>query len=686
MNNFCDLNQLSKKELVERCLRLQNESKAKERSTTAWIEALTPVAFANQDTRKSLTKGLQLILEASEMDGGYIHVLNQKKHVLELRACLGLSERAEEALKTIREGERIPGRVLQKREALVAANFSEVSDISGKITQGRKQMLHAGFPLTWKGNPLGTLTVVSRRYKTLSERHASILKALSQFIGMILQNSTLFDIVSQGKQQWENAIDFVSDLIVICDGNFRITRINKAILDRFGLPLEDAIGKECFELLYDGQPLPLSKERLGRMLRKGVTFSEEVSSSRWGGIFSIAVSPVMTFGKLVRSIHVVREITQEKALEKDREQLAHKVALFAPGMITIDAEGRICSWDSGTKSILGYEEEEVKGKPLSTVFSSPEAETLFQRLRKEGGVLDFDTVPIAKGGDSIPVSPTASTSQNRGESQEQITLFVRTIRKQQKNGLILAQSVRSTAIREACANMSLKLGNRLEGLLTHIDRFDKGVSDPQDITAQLEQVVAHARSLQKILCQLHQFAEPSPRNKLKPLESARLIEGILEMIERKWSLLFRTRHIEFKINPDQRSLPPLQGDLPELLDVFDRLIENAVQAMPNGGEIVLRTRTDRHWVDFILIDDGVGMRSEETERVFDPLFTTHAENIGLGLSIVQGIILRHHGEVRLESSPSEGTRIVVSLPAVLDPPANNPPKSGLSPPNQQHSP
>ncbi len=79
---------------------------------TSLIEGLTTVVRTDQDMAKSLTKGLQLILKASHMDGGYIHLLDPEANTLRLRACLGLAKRTEKELNTVRDGEKVPGQVL----------------------------------------------------------------------------------------------------------------------------------------------------------------------------------------------------------------------------------------------------------------------------------------------------------------------------------------------------------------------------------------------------------------------------------------------------------------------------------------------------------------------------------------------------------------------------------------------
>jgi len=310
MNLFSLLEQKEKKELYERFHHLQEALENQKLATNRCIEALAEIASVDQSLTESLNKGLRLVLQASHLDAGCIHILDQEKRVLKLKASLGLSSRTEGELETLGMGEKIPGQVLQKGEALFTAESAKITDFSGDISPETQRVLLAGFPLKWKDKTLGVLTVMSKNDKRFSEDDLEILENVSRYMAVIVQNLILFDIISQGKSQWEIAVDSIPDLVLICDPEFRIIKINKTIFDRFYLPLEEAIGKECFELLYDGQSLPITRNEMERMLKRGVTHLLEVTAPRWKGMFSIIVSPILSLGEFVGSIHVIKEITQ----------------------------------------------------------------------------------------------------------------------------------------------------------------------------------------------------------------------------------------------------------------------------------------------------------------------------------------------------------------------------------------
>jgi signal transduction histidine kinase len=111
------------------------------------------------------------------------------------------------------------------------------------------------------------------------------------------------------------------------------------------------------------------------------------------------------------------------------------------------------------------------------------------------------------------------------------------------------------------------------------------------------------------------------------------------------------------------ALPRLLGQAAELREVLTNLLLNAIEAMPKGGEITLRTWAEADAVGVAVSDTGVGMTAEVQRRVFDPFFTTKgARGTGLGLSVSQAIIKAHDGTLTVDSGPDCGTTFVITLP------------------------
>jgi len=102
-----------------------------------------------------------------------------------------------------------------------------------------------------------------------------------------------------------------------------------------------------------------------------------------------------------------------------------------------------------------------------------------------------------------------------------------------------------------------------------------------------------------------------------------------------------------------------------LREVLTNIVFNAIEAMPEGGTIMLSSQSHGNWVEVRIRDTGTGMPEEVRKRIFDPFFTTKGvTNSGLGLSVSYGIVKRHGGEILVESEPGKGTTFILHLPLI----------------------
>jgi two-component system NtrC family sensor kinase len=118
------------------------------------------------------------------------------------------------------------------------------------------------------------------------------------------------------------------------------------------------------------------------------------------------------------------------------------------------------------------------------------------------------------------------------------------------------------------------------------------------------------------------------------------------------------------------ALPDITGDFDQLQQVCTNLILNAIQAMPGGGKLTLRTSIDKDYEKIEVSDTGYGISPENMRKLFTPFFTTKqaVKGVGLGLAVSYGIIQRHHGRIEVQSKEKEGTTFTVYLPLKIEEP------------------
>ncbi len=110
------------------------------------------------------------------------------------------------------------------------------------------------------------------------------------------------------------------------------------------------------------------------------------------------------------------------------------------------------------------------------------------------------------------------------------------------------------------------------------------------------------------------------------------------------------------------NLPMVMVDADQIRQVFVNIVINAQQAMPEGGRLAIKARSSGEFVEVEFADTGCGIPESAINKIFDPLFTTKAKGIGLGLSVCQSILERHGGNIQVESHVGKGTTFTVSLP------------------------
>ncbi len=111
---------------------------------------------------------------------------------------------------------------------------------------------------------------------------------------------------------------------------------------------------------------------------------------------------------------------------------------------------------------------------------------------------------------------------------------------------------------------------------------------------------------------------------------------------------------------------PVSADPVLLRRVIENLVLNAIDAMPQGGQLTFRTTVRDKRAVFELSDTGAGLTSEECERLFTPYYTTKQHGTGLGLAIAQSVVSDHHGTITVSSRKNEGTTFHIELPLYGD--------------------
>src|SRR4030042_5816190 len=159
------------------------------------------------------------------------------------------------------------------------------------------------------------------------------------------------------------------------------------------------------------------------------------------------------------------------------------------------------------------------------------------------------------------------------------------------------------------------------------------------------------------------FVRPPNIVRFIGVEINELISVVINII----SHIFESESKKIKIIRDiEPRLPQIYADYEEIKQVFLNIVKNAFEAMPEGGKFTIRARLksdSQENIEIAFIDDGIGVKKENLDRIFNPFFTTKIRGTGLGLALCRRIIVeRHHGKIYIESEENKGTTVKVELP------------------------
>ncbi|MGV3483721.1 MAG: protoglobin domain-containing protein [Planctomycetaceae bacterium] len=182
-------------------------------------------------------------------------------------------------------------------------------------------------------------------------------------------------------------------------------------------------------------------------------------------------------------------------------------------------------------------------------------------------------------------------------------------------------------------------------------------ASPDKIQAHLERIDRQVAAADAVIVGLNNFAR-LPIPDLQPIDTRKFLAELTETIELPQNIHWRTECSD--------DVGAFLGDPKQLSIVLSNLIRNARDAMPQGGQLIVSAARDRDGISITVQDTGVGISKEVLQRVMEPLFTTKARGIGLGLAISRAIVEKHNGKLTATSEPDRGSTFTVHLPTAPD--------------------
>ena len=225
-----------------------------------------------------------------------------------------------------------------------------------------------------------------------------------------------------------------------------------------------------------------------------------------------------------------------------------------------------------------------------------------------------------------------------------------------------SQMEKLSALGELASGVAHDFNNTLAGILGRAQLILR-TNDPEKIQRGLNIIIKTAEDGAKTVKRIQDFARQRRDHDFEPVAIDSILFDVSEITRPRWKDRAEASNVQISLDLQIHSKARVMGDESELREVLVNMVFNAVDAMPNGGNLTLAAEDVDDAVVISVGDTGTGMPPEVKSRIFDPFFTTKGKaGMGLGLAVSFGIIRRHEGSVEVESEVGAGTKFKISLP------------------------
>ena len=339
----------------------------------------------------------------------------------------------------------------------------------------------------------------------------------------------------------------------------------------------------------------------------------------------------------------------------------------SPDLISLhESSGRILYASPASLPMLGIRPELLNGSPVGGFFHPDDAEKVVSEIRRtaEGGKPE-GAIPFrmrSADGRFLDVESSFTPFPEGPEGERRVLCVTRDISGRRKMEARLAESQMFSTVGILAGGVAHEFNNVLAGIQGAVELlalYTVGNPQTQPYLGMIQRMTDRATELTRQLLAYSRQGKYSPA----PILLDRVLSETLPAIRASLP-----PDVELHVD-DEGTLPPVHADVEQMKQVAMGLCLNALEAMPGGGRLSVRTFRDPESGRVVLevSDTGAGIDEGTMDRIFDPFFTTKSVGRGMGLAAIRGIVENHGGVIRVASRVGEGTTCTVLLPASESP-------------------
>ncbi|MCJ7595613.1 MAG: PAS domain S-box protein [Desulfobacterales bacterium] len=374
---------------------------------------------------------------------------------------------------------------------------------------------------------------------------------------------------------------------------------------------------------------------------------------------------VTDISKRKQAMEALRE--SEEKYRKLYEQAKIAEALYrsllhtsADAIVIYDMEGRASYINPSFTGVFGWTMDEVEGRRIPFLPESEREVTMagIKQILAEGkGIQGFETKRYTKDGRLVDVNISGSRYVDHEGKPAGMLVVLRDISQRKMLEAQLRQAQRLEAVGSIASGIAHNFRNILSVISMKIQLLQMKFDNHSEMMGMLDGVDTYVDRGARLVEGLMQFCRQESKKEFQPVDLCDVLKEIHELVSKSFDKMINIR----VLLPDSL---PINGDLTELSQVFMNLCNNAKDAMPRGGDIVMTARREGDRALVLFSDTGEGMDKETQGKCFDPFFTTKDpdKGTGLGLSTTYGIVKEHGGEISVSSEPRKGTTFKLYFP------------------------
>jgi PAS domain S-box-containing protein len=488
--------------------------------------------------------------------------------------------------------------------------------------------------------------------------------------------------LQESEERYREMMEQAADAVIMHDATGRIMDVNQKTCLSLGYSQQELLSMSIGEIDPEAMHAGIKKQWRKVLAGDRITF-ESHHSRKDGTSFPVEVSMGsvrLPQGSLI--LGIVRDITERKLAEKalrESEERWRSLVSASPDYIALhDQEGRFLFLNHYAE---GFSEKDVIGSSLYQ-YIMPESVDLFRSHMEiaektwttqhfehtaqgdYGSTRTYDDylVPLHGKDQEIKILAISRDITERKQAEEQIRLLNASLEQRVEERTRQLHQAQDQLVRHeklaVLGQMAGGVGHELRNPLSVINNAVYYLTLVQpDADGKIKQYHAmieqEVHTAEKIINDLLDFARLKPAQP-EPVSIPDLVKRVLIRFPVPESVT-----VTFKLTP---RLPKIRVDPQQIEQVLGNLVTNSCQAMPQGGRLTISVARIKKTVAIAVKDTGAGILPENMGQLFEPLFTTKAKGIGLGLAVSQKLAEANNGRIEVESEPGKGSTFTLFLP------------------------